>query len=552
MTDSSSIHSALKEFFQPLKTNDARADFFAIYRRESEEFDKENTKKYDEDLNTSLIFVSSSLHNAVATDTKSHSQAGLFSAVSSAFVIDIQSKLEPDPNQLTVAYMQVLLHTLNGTLHPDVSLSTAARSGPGNEVIVVQCLLCASLSTSLFAAFVAMLGKQWLNRFSRHKGMTAAEKSWDRQNKLQGIERWRFRIVMESLPLILQFALFLFGCALSSYVWSLSHAVAIVVLSFTASGFAFYTFITIAGSIFYECPYQTPVSLITRAAVSRLPQHIPRAVAPLVNRFLWLLTLPVKNFRLAKSMIPGTPAFAPGTTRGPPTMDNIDVIPAPLFDGSLVDWSQHREDSKCVLWTVDASADVDVLSFAFRFAADIVWYPGIANLACISRLADLFLECFIDGEVIPGAEERAGHVARILASIFNIHACARHNLEAIGYIGKGILTLGWEHKDPDIATAWWFLTLTFHEEILVCPPLRKDASPGFCIWLSKMILQSVYWRQAKAKSGRYSIVWFGQPFEQILAGRKVPNAVYLNLVLACAVSLGLRLNISDLHMSDNS
>lgn len=53
-----SIHSALREFFQPLKTNDSRADFFATYRRESEEFDNEYAKKYDEDLNTSLIFVS--------------------------------------------------------------------------------------------------------------------------------------------------------------------------------------------------------------------------------------------------------------------------------------------------------------------------------------------------------------------------------------------------------------------------------------------------------------------------------------------------------------
>jgi hypothetical protein len=58
VTNSGSIHSALKEFLQPLRTNDARSDFFAVYRRESEQFDKENTKKYDEDLNTSLIFVS--------------------------------------------------------------------------------------------------------------------------------------------------------------------------------------------------------------------------------------------------------------------------------------------------------------------------------------------------------------------------------------------------------------------------------------------------------------------------------------------------------------
>jgi hypothetical protein len=144
--------------------------------------------------------------------------------------------------------MQVLLHTLNATLYPDVSLPPAPWSGPGNEVVVVLCLLYASLSTSLFAAFVAMLGKQWLNRFSRNKGRTAAEKSWDRQNKLQGVKRWHFHIVMESLPIMLQLALLLLGSALSSYLWSLNRAVAVVVLSFTLSGLIFYVFITIAGS----------------------------------------------------------------------------------------------------------------------------------------------------------------------------------------------------------------------------------------------------------------------------------------------------------------
>lgn len=53
-----SLRAALEDFFRPLRTNDTRADFFAIYRRESEEFDRDYARKYDEDLNTSLIFVS--------------------------------------------------------------------------------------------------------------------------------------------------------------------------------------------------------------------------------------------------------------------------------------------------------------------------------------------------------------------------------------------------------------------------------------------------------------------------------------------------------------
>ena len=37
---------------------DFRAQFFEHYRKEAEDYDKEFMKKYDEDLNTTLIFVS--------------------------------------------------------------------------------------------------------------------------------------------------------------------------------------------------------------------------------------------------------------------------------------------------------------------------------------------------------------------------------------------------------------------------------------------------------------------------------------------------------------
>ena len=58
LTVKPSLHSALKEFFEPLRTNDSQTDFFAMYRREAGEFDRDYANKYDEDLNTSLIFVS--------------------------------------------------------------------------------------------------------------------------------------------------------------------------------------------------------------------------------------------------------------------------------------------------------------------------------------------------------------------------------------------------------------------------------------------------------------------------------------------------------------
>jgi len=111
VTTRSSLHSALREFFDPLRTNDSRTDFFAVYRRESEEFDRDHAKKYDEDLNTSLIFVSPSVLSLALNIESGGAKAGLFSAVSSAFIIDVQSKLGPDPNKMTAAYLRILIHT---------------------------------------------------------------------------------------------------------------------------------------------------------------------------------------------------------------------------------------------------------------------------------------------------------------------------------------------------------------------------------------------------------------------------------------------------------
>jgi len=44
-------------FFLPIKNDDARLDFYTMYKKEAMEYDTDYVKKYDEDLNTTLIFV---------------------------------------------------------------------------------------------------------------------------------------------------------------------------------------------------------------------------------------------------------------------------------------------------------------------------------------------------------------------------------------------------------------------------------------------------------------------------------------------------------------
>ena len=163
-------------------------------------------------------------------------------------------------------------------------------------MVHVQTILFASLVVSLLSAFLAMLGKQWLNRYaSTDMRGSAIERSQNRQRKLDGIVTWYFDHVLESLPLMLQAALLLLGCALSRYLWDISIAVASVVAGVTSFGMIFYLFIVVAGAVSESCPYQTPGSLILRhtgpkiwsvlhaTGVSRLGRAVMRALSTLVE-----------------------------------------------------------------------------------------------------------------------------------------------------------------------------------------------------------------------------------------------------------------------------
>jgi hypothetical protein len=52
-----SIQEALRMYLQLIKSNGPKLDFYTMYKRETMEFDTEYMQKYNEDLNTTLIFV---------------------------------------------------------------------------------------------------------------------------------------------------------------------------------------------------------------------------------------------------------------------------------------------------------------------------------------------------------------------------------------------------------------------------------------------------------------------------------------------------------------
>ena len=86
-------------------------DFYSAYQKEPAEYDAHFTKQYDEDPNTSLIPVSTPPPTLLAM-LDLEQEAVLFLAVYSAFVIDLQGKLKPNPVDTSTAYLEAILYML--------------------------------------------------------------------------------------------------------------------------------------------------------------------------------------------------------------------------------------------------------------------------------------------------------------------------------------------------------------------------------------------------------------------------------------------------------
>jgi polyferredoxin len=152
-------------------------------------------------------------------------------------------------------------------------------------VVRAQSILFASLSITLFVAFIAVLGKQWILYYTRVTTWgNIVDRGKERQAKLMGLQKWGLHVIMESLPVLLQFALLLFGVALAVYLWDLDVSAAEVVLVVTSIGLTFYICIVVAATVYSDCPFQTPLSTLLRQDPAMGERNSPRVARVWLRR----------------------------------------------------------------------------------------------------------------------------------------------------------------------------------------------------------------------------------------------------------------------------
>ncbi|KAJ7684079.1 hypothetical protein B0H14DRAFT_3176995 [Mycena olivaceomarginata] len=211
---------AIEALKQKPQSPDKKIAFWTAYKSLADEFDKEIQEKYKDDLDTSLIF------------------AGLFSAVSSAFIIQIQPELQPDP---TEALLALLVQNITGLplslLPPRTSTSEPLASS--------------GLFATLMAALLAVLGKQWLLHYnSVGKRGTIAERGLERQ-------------------------------PLSIYLWTIHPIIATIALSLTGLGSLLYAGMVISAVLSPDSPFQTSLSFVLKAVLKKFSiPKIPPAPSP--------------------------------------------------------------------------------------------------------------------------------------------------------------------------------------------------------------------------------------------------------------------------------
>ncbi|KIJ65566.1 hypothetical protein HYDPIDRAFT_88197, partial [Hydnomerulius pinastri MD-312] len=123
---------------------EAQSHFWATYEREARSYDNELLEKYRSDMDIALIF------------------AGLFSAVSTAFITLMSANLSPNPIDTTNTLLEILINSTTSTpITNNSNIYVTQWTGPSASAIWSQTLIFSSLSASLLAALGAVLGKQW-------------------------------------------------------------------------------------------------------------------------------------------------------------------------------------------------------------------------------------------------------------------------------------------------------------------------------------------------------------------------------------------------------
>ena len=238
------------------------SEMWKMFLDEVKEEDSRFTDAWKEDANSIIVFVSVNRLVPVFVSMTIF-KTGLFSAVVGAFIIEFYKKLSSDSGDQTLALLQQISHQLpnspNGT-----NVDKANQPSSGTAMVWVIALWLISLVLSLTCALIATLLQQWARRYveTPKSSNVLRHRARVRSLLLDGTKLYKIPIIVEMLPTLLHFSVYLFLAGLVIAFHTIHKTVAIAVdVGVGVSGLA-YLVLSILPCLDVRCPYRTPISQI--------------------------------------------------------------------------------------------------------------------------------------------------------------------------------------------------------------------------------------------------------------------------------------------------
>ena len=216
---------------------------------------------------------------------------------------------------------------------------------------------------------------------------------------------------MESLPVMLQLALLLFGTALTVYLWDLDVSAAEVVLVVTSVGLTFYCCITIAATVWRDCPFQTPLSVMfprvtgwarefTALARVWLKHWLRRKIKVLLSQVERL-----KERSHLSNLLKRVFKTPSGITSPAPSDEDTPNADYPMALSNPAFWRQDPLFNPPIqiqmditvsagFWLLENSTDFSTSTVVAAVFSQFQWPSHRPSLTALIRLRDTYVECF--------------------------------------------------------------------------------------------------------------------------------------------------------------
>ncbi|CAE6456242.1 unnamed protein product [Rhizoctonia solani] len=189
------------------------ARVWKVYVGETDKSDAELVDGWNKTLDVLLAMILILIRKILFTEYFRSSlwwKAALFSAISTAFLIESSGMLKQDPNDVSAAALMVISQALvtiainNYTTGPSAIplpvQTNAPDFVPSKNAVIINTLWYLSLSLSIATAFLAMLAKDWCHSFSANRTGHPRTQAHRRQRKWKLIERWKMQELIALLP----------------------------------------------------------------------------------------------------------------------------------------------------------------------------------------------------------------------------------------------------------------------------------------------------------------------------------------------------------------